>query len=88
MTLVQQPTETVEQYVARLQAALAVKPSVSRISFKASEKGGLSVYGMGRFPVTLYKEQWRKLSELMPDILAFITTDEASNTPLLKSKGE
>ena len=35
--------------------------SVRGISLKVSEKGGLSLYGMGRFPVTLYKEQWRKI---------------------------
>jgi len=37
-----------------------------------SEKGGLSVYGLGRFPVTLYKEQWLKLLDLADDIRAFI----------------
>jgi len=42
------------------------------ISFKVSEKGGLSVYGLGRFPVTLYPEQWTKLLGLSDDIRAFI----------------
>lgn len=42
------------------------------ISMKVSEKGGLSVYGLGRFPVTLYPEQWQKLLDLAPDIRAFI----------------
>ncbi|MFH2010636.1 MAG: hypothetical protein ABI333_28805 [bacterium] len=42
------------------------------ITFKVSEKGGLSVYGLGRFPVTLYKEQWLKLLALHDDIHAFI----------------
>ena len=42
------------------------------ISLKVSEKGGLSVYGLGRFPVTLYKEQRLKLLELADDIRAFI----------------
>lgn len=42
------------------------------ITFKVSEKGGLSVYGLGRFPVTLYKEQWEKLLSLSDDIHAFI----------------
>jgi hypothetical protein len=42
------------------------------LSMKVSEKGGLSVYGLGRFPVTLYQEQWLKLLELGNDIRAFI----------------
>ncbi|MEO6564094.1 MAG: hypothetical protein ABIN99_13815 [Nitrosospira sp.] len=46
------------------------------ITMKVSEKGGLSVYGMGRFPVTLYKEQWLKLLDLSDDIRAFIAANE------------
>ena len=42
------------------------------ISMKVSEKGGLSVYGLGRFPVTLYQEQWLKLLDLGDQIRAFI----------------
>lgn len=46
------------------------------ISMKVSEKGALSVYGMGRFPVTLYKEQWLKLLQMSDDIRAFIAANE------------
>ena len=42
------------------------------VSLKVSEKGGVSVYGLGRFPVTLYKEQWAKLLDIADDIRAFI----------------
>jgi hypothetical protein len=42
------------------------------ISLKVSEKGGVSVYGLGRFPVTLYKEQWAKLLDMADEIRAFI----------------
>jgi len=48
-------------------------------SMKVSEKGALSVYGMGRFPVTLYKEQWLRLLGMADDIKAFI---EANNERL------
>ena len=48
------------------------------ISLKVSEKGGVSVYGLGRFPVTLYKEQWTKLLEMAEDIRSFIRDNEAS----------
>lgn len=46
--------------------------SSKAVSLKVSEKGALSVYGLGRFPVTLYQEQWVKLLDLEPDIRAFI----------------
>jgi hypothetical protein len=52
------------------------------ISLKVSEKGGVSLYGVGRFPVTLYKEQWRKILGMAPEIESFIHENEAQ----LKSK--
>jgi hypothetical protein len=42
------------------------------VSLKVSEKGGVSVYGLGRFPVTLYKEQWTRLLTMADEIRAFI----------------
>ena len=42
------------------------------VSMKVSEKGGLSVYGLGRFPVTLYQEQWIRLLDMDKEIRAFI----------------
>lgn len=45
----------------------------SRIALKVSAKGGLSVYGMQRFPVTLYAEQWRTLISMVPQIEEFLT---------------
>ncbi len=53
------------------------------LSLKVGQKGGLSVYGLGRFPVTLYKEQWLRLLDLADDIRAFIRDHEAE----LKTKG-
>jgi hypothetical protein len=52
------------------------KGSTRGISMKVSEKGALSVYGMGRFPVTLYKEQWLKLLNMSDEIRAFVTANE------------
>ena len=48
------------------------------VSLKVSEKGGVSVYGMGRFPITLYKEQWLKLLDMADEIRAFIRENESS----------
>jgi hypothetical protein len=47
------------------------------VSLKVSEKGGVSVYGLGRFPVTLYQEQWLKLVDMADEIRAFIKENEA-----------
>lgn len=46
------------------------------LSMKVSEKGALSVYGMGRFPVTLYKEQWLKLLGIADEIKKFIEEND------------
>ena len=51
---------------------------------RVSEKGGVSVYGLGRFPVTLYKEQWIKLLAMADEIRAFIKEHDAE----LKAKGD
>lgn len=48
------------------------------VSLKVSEKGGVSVYGLGRFPVTLYKEQWVRLLDMAGEIRDFITANEAT----------
>jgi hypothetical protein len=47
------------------------------VGLKVSEKGGVSVYGLGRFPVTLYKEQWAKLLGMADEIRAFIKENDA-----------
>lgn len=55
----------------------AAQTSSSRVSFKVSEKGAVSVYGLGRFPVTLYKEQWERLLAVIPSLKDFISAHEA-----------
>jgi hypothetical protein len=54
------------------------------VSLKVSEKGGVSVYGLGRFPVTLYKEQWTRLLDMAEDIRTFIKDNDSK----LKAKGD
>jgi hypothetical protein len=58
------------------------KDGSSGVRMKVSEKGAVSVYGMGRFPVTLYKEQWLKLLDMSAEIREFI----AANATRLKTK--
>jgi len=60
------------------------KKSDRTTSLKVSDKGGVSLYGLGRFPVTLYKEQWAKLLDMADEIRAFIKENE----PRLKTKGK
>ena len=66
----------------RNENAALKKGAATGITLKVSEKGGLSVYGMGRFPITLYQEQWLKLLEMADAIRAFI----AANQGTLKAK--
>jgi hypothetical protein len=54
------------------------KPARGQLSMKVSEKWGLSVYGLGRFPVTLYREQWEKLLGMAEEIRRFIEENEGS----------
>ena len=55
----------------------ALKAKTTRAtSIRVSEKGGVSVYGLGRFPVTLYKEQWLKLLDMTEDLRVFIAENE------------
>ena len=61
----------------RQENAVLKKGAASGIRMKVSEKGAISIYGMGRFPVTLYKEQWLTLLDMSDDIRAFITANEA-----------
>jgi hypothetical protein len=48
------------------------KVRTGELSFKVSEKGAVSVYGLGRFPVTLYQEQWVRLLGVSEDLKTFI----------------
>jgi hypothetical protein len=74
-----QTPEDLQAELARLQAENAALKSRSgrAVSLKVSEKGGVSVYGLGRFPVTLYKEQWQKLLDMSDEIRAFLREHDA-----------
>ncbi|MBC7692490.1 MAG: hypothetical protein H7222_12065 [Methylotenera sp.] len=71
--------QNMQDELTRLRAENAAlkKTSAKGLSLKVSEKGALSVYGLGRFPVTLYKEQWKKLLEMADDIRVFIDANDA-----------
>jgi hypothetical protein len=74
--------ETAEQKLARLEAEnRALREQVEQrkpgqLRLKVSEKGGLSIYGLGRFPVTLYKEQWLRLLDHVDEIKKFLQDND------------
>ena len=69
---------------ASKQLAALETPNRGQMKCKVSDKGGVSVYGLGRFPVTLYLEQWDRLLAYGDEIKSFI----AANKDKLKRKGE
>src|ERR1041384_88 len=73
-------TDDTQSELERLRAENAAlkKASAKGLSLKVSEKGALSVYGLGRFPVTLYKEQWAKLLDSMEDIREFLRANDSA----------
>jgi hypothetical protein len=80
--------ETAEQKLARLEEEnkrlrdQMEQRKPGQLRLKVSEKGGVSVYGLGRFPVTLYKEQWAKLLDYADELKTFLK----DNDHLLKAK--
>jgi len=62
--------------IAELEKQVGVKQS-GKLEFRVGEKGGVSVYGLGRFPVTLYYEQWHKLLDAAGDLKAFLESNKS-----------
>lgn len=65
-----------EELIARLTAAEA--KAERKLSLKVSEKGGVQLNGLRRFPVTFYAQEWQAIEAQMPAIMAFITANKAS----------
>jgi hypothetical protein len=66
-----------DELKAELEKMKATKARTGELTFKVSEKGAVSVYGLGRFPVTLYQEQWVRLLGVAEDIKTFIQDNSA-----------
>ena len=72
MSCMSEPSpEELKARIAELEQKLSSRKS-GKLEFRVSEKGGVSVYGMGRFPVTLYYEQWMRLLGAADELRAFI----------------
>lgn len=86
-----QETMTLEQMQAQIQALMARNAELEaampkpKVAIKVSAKGAISVYGLGRFPVTLYMSQWQALFEKKADIEQFIV-DNASKLAVKEGK--
>ena len=77
--MTQQEIEAMRQRIASLELEKKhLKDAIGKqLSFKVSTKGAVSAYGMGRFPVTLYKAQWDKLIKAMPALEVFLKDNNA-----------
>jgi len=76
--------EELKARVAELEKQGGPKRS-GQLDFRVGEKGGVSVYGLGRFPVTLYYEQWARLLEAAPQLKIFLEENKAAGKLKLKS---
>jgi hypothetical protein len=77
--------EELKAKLAQLEKEVEVKKRSGDLIFKVGEKGGVSVYGLGRFPVTLYYEQWNRLLGAADEIKAFL--EENKSKLKLKDQG-
>jgi len=81
-----EPTyEELKARLAQLEKEVETKKRSGELSFKVGDKGGVSVYGLGRFPVTLYYEQWNRLLAAGEDIQKFL--EENKSRLKLKEQG-
>ena len=74
--MAEQTKEDLMARIAELEKKLGAKQS-GKLEFKVGDKGGVSVYGLGRFPVTLYYEQWNKLLDAADDLRAFLEANKS-----------
>jgi len=72
----EQTPEELKARIAELEQKLTARKS-KHLEFRVSEKGGVSVYGLGRFPVTLYYEQWMRLLGSVDELRAFIEENKS-----------
>ena len=81
-----EPTyEELKARIAELEKRAGTRRS-GKLEFKVGEKGGVSVYGLGRFPVTLYYEQWIRLLDNAGELLSFLEENKAEGKLKLKEK--
>jgi len=82
-----EPTyEELKAKLSQLEKEVETKKRSGDLIFKVGEKGGVSVYGLGRFPVTLYYEQWTRLLDATPQLREFLESNKNAGKLKLKEK--
>lgn len=76
--------EELKKRVAELEKQSGRRPG--QLDFRVGEKGGVSVYGLGRFPVTLYYEQWVRLLDSSKELRSFLEENKSAGKLKLKEK--
>jgi len=69
--------DELKERLAQLEKQVDAKKRSGSLEFRVGEKGGVSVYGLGRFPVTLYYEQWNRLLDAAPDLKSFLEENKS-----------
>jgi hypothetical protein len=69
--------EELKARLSQLEKQVETKKRSGNLDFKVGEKGGVSVYGLGRFPVTLYYEQWNRLLGAAEDLKKFMEENKS-----------
>jgi hypothetical protein len=69
--------DELKERLAQLEKQVEGKKRSGTLEFRVGEKGGVSVYGLGRFPVTLYYEQWNRLLDAAPDLKTFLEENKS-----------
>lgn len=77
--------EELKARLAELEKQSGGTRRTGQLEFRVGEKGGVSVYGLGRFPVTLYYEQWVRLLEAAPQLREFLEENKTSGKLKLKT---
>jgi hypothetical protein len=75
MTKVLKDLSAAQKRIAELEAIIAAANAPKALSVKMNEKGTISVYGLGRFPVSLYRDQWSRLIEFAPKVTEFMSAN-------------
>ena len=78
--------EELKARLSQLEKEVETKKRSGDLIFKVGEKGGVSVYGLGRFPVTLYYEQWTRLLDASTQLRAFLEENKEAGKLKLKEK--
>jgi hypothetical protein len=85
-TMAEPTYEELKAKIAEMEKQTGALRRGGALEFRVGEKGGVSVYGLGRFPVTLYYEQWTRLLDATPQLREFLESNKNAGKLKLKEK--